>query len=132
MKSKTFSNGLVVKHRRSAIILENADGKPETQSRFAYPFTPKELETFTDYLHQAANEAWKDITPKEAFSMGSDYDEYYDRRYDNNGYLSITESGLSIEAPHLSKDTLYQFNKAKIQSFIYDLQKLLSAIEENV
>ena len=123
MKSKTFSNGLVVKHRRSAIFFENASGKTETESKFNYAFTPEEWITFINYLHEAANEAWKDVTPKEAHSMGSDYDEYYDRRYDNNGYLSLTESGIEVQAPHLSEDTLYQFSKAKIQSFLFDLGK---------
>ena len=124
MKSKTFENGLVVKHRRSAIVFEHAHGKSVTVSRFMYPFTETELAEFSDYLHQAANEAWKGITPKEAQSMGADYDEYYDRRYDNNGYLTLTDEGIHIEAPHLSIDTLYQFNKAKIQSFLYDLGKM--------
>lgn len=127
MKSKTFDNGLVVKHRRSAIILENAHGKSEAVSHFMYPFTETELVDFSEYLHQAANEAWKGITPKEAQSMGADYDEYYDRRYDNNGYLTLTDEGVKIEAPHLSKDTLYQFNKAKIQSFLFDLERLTAS-----
>ncbi|MCC2248943.1 hypothetical protein JUJ52_03090 [Virgibacillus sp. AGTR] len=123
MKTKIFSNGLVVKYRRSAIILENSSGKTERDSNFEYAFTADELKDFLAYITKVANEAWTNITPKEAYSMDSDYDEYYDRRYDNNGYLSITDSGIVIEAPHLSKDTLYQFNKAKIQSFLYDLEK---------
>lgn len=121
MKTKTFENGLVVKHRRSAIILEHADGKDPQTSKYDFTFSENELIAFADHLYAAANEAWKGIMPKEAASMGADYDEYYDRRYDNNGYLTITDKGISIEAPHLSEDTLYQFNKAKIQSFIYDL-----------
>jgi hypothetical protein len=128
MKSRAFTNGLVVKHRRSAIILENENGKSEAETRFSYSFTNEELVKFIEYLHEAADEAWSNIIPKEAHSMGSDYDEYYDRRYDNNGYLSLTDTGISINAPHLSKDTLYQFNKAKIQTFLYDLEKKRSTI----
>lgn len=128
MKSKEFANGLVVKHRRSAIILEHKDGKTETESRFFFSFTNGELNEFIEHLHVAAGEAWSTIAPKEAHSMGSDYDEYYDRRYDNNGYLSLTNAGITITAPHLSRDTLYQFNKAKIQSFLYDLEKMQNTI----
>ncbi|MGX1266706.1 hypothetical protein RKD55_004650 [Rossellomorea marisflavi] len=128
MKSKEFTNGLVVKHRRSAIILEHKDGKAETESRFFFLFTHKELDEFIEHLHAAASESWSAIAPKEANSMGSDYDEYYDRRYDNNGYLSLTNTGITIIAPYLSKDTLYQFNKAKIQSFLYDLVKMRNTI----
>ncbi|GEM02522.1 hypothetical protein SAMN05421839_10630 [Halolactibacillus halophilus] len=126
MKVKEFENGLVIKHRKSAIIFENAEGKKEKEERFVYRFSSKEFKVFTDYIKKIANESWTNIAPKEAHSMGSDYDEYYDHRYDDNGYLSLLDDGISIRAPYWSVDTLYQFNKAKIQSFIYDLdQKLL-------
>lgn len=123
MKTKTFKNGLVVKHRRSAIFFENEEGISNTY-RFDFVFpTKEEFVAFIAYMHQAANEAWTDVKPKEAFSMASDYDEYYDKKYDNNGYLNITETGIWVEAPNLSKDTLFQFNKPKIQSFLFDLEK---------
>ncbi|MGX1195825.1 hypothetical protein [Metabacillus sp. SLBN-84] len=128
MKKKTFSNGLVVKHRRSAIFFENEAGKSEQESEFTYAFTPEEQRVFVEYLQQAANESWENAQPKEAYSIGSDYWDYYDRRYDNNGYLSIIDAGIAISAPHLSKDTLYQFNKAKIQSFLYDLERKFNLI----
>ena len=123
MKTKIFENGLVVKHRKSAIIFENANGKKEREKDFPYEFTEVGFKDFADYIEEIANESWTNIVPKEADSMGADYDEYYDRRYDANGYLSIGENGISITAPYWSVDTLYQFNKPKIQSFIYDLRK---------
>ncbi len=125
MKIREFDNGLVVKHRKSAIIFENADGKKEREERFNYVFTKQEYKEFVSYIKTIANEAWTNIIPKEAHSTGSDYDEYYDRRYDDNGNLSIQDNGLLIFAPYWSVDTLYQFNKPKIQSFIYDLEKLI-------
>lgn len=123
MKSKTFDNGLVVKHRRSAIILENASGKKEKEEMFEYHFTTDGFKEFADYIIEVANQAWKNITPKEATSFGSDYAEYYDKKYDANGNLRILDDGILIYAPYWSVDTLYQFNKAKVQSFIYDLNK---------
>lgn len=131
MKSRTFSNGLVVKHRKSAIIFENEKGKKEKEERFSYEFSEKEFNVFLNYIKEAANKSWKNVTPKEASSIGSDYNEYYDRRYDDNGSLWITEKGISIIAPYLSTDTLYQFNKLKIQSFIYDLEKKLNQRSNN-
>ncbi|GAB6989521.1 hypothetical protein [Paenibacillus pini] len=122
MKIKTFDNGLVVKHRKSAIIFENFDGKKERDDRFSYEFTKEGFEDFTTYIEEIANEAWSSIVPKEAISMGSDYAEYYDRKYDDNGNLSIKENGILVVAPYWSIDTLYQFNKPKIESFIYDLR----------
>lgn len=123
MKKKVFSNGLVVLSRTSAIIFENEGGKDEGESKFNYKFKPLEFAEFALYMEQTANECWKDVIPKEAHSMGSDYDEYYDRKYDDNGYLSIEEFEIRIVAPYWSTDTLYQFNKPKIQSFLYDLKK---------
>lgn len=126
MKTKTFENGLVVEHRKSAVILKNATGKKAEEDDFEYIFTPEGFVQFVNYIEEAANEAWVGIVPREAYSVGSDYYEYYDRKYDNNGYLTIIENGISIEAPWGSLDTLYQFNKSKMQSFIYDLRKKLS------
>lgn len=125
MKVREFNNGLVVKHRKSAIIFENVDGKREQEERFSYQFTKEEFKEFASYIKEIANESWANVIPKKAHSMGSDYDEYYDQRYDDNGNLSILENGLLIFASYWSVDTLYQFNKPKIQSFIYDLEKLI-------
>lgn len=125
IKSKIFDNGIIVKSRKSAIIFEDVDGKEEnTNEAFTYEFTSEELIEFVEYLQKVANESWADIILKEANSYGSDYYEYFDKKYDNNGYLVLIKNGIKITAPYTSTDTLYQFNKAKIQSFIYDLLKV--------
>lgn len=126
MKTKVFNNGLIVKHRKSAIIFENVEGKKEKENRFFFKFTDDEFKEFASYIETIANESWVNVVPKEADSLASDYDEYYDRRYDDNGYLAIKDNSIAITAPYWSVDTLYQFNKPKIQSFIYDLKKKIS------
>lgn len=120
MKSKIFSNGLVVKHRKHAIIFENETGIQDNY-KFDFTFEPDEFKAFIQYLNDIIPDVWKNFQPKEANSLGSDYYEYYDRLLDNNGYLSIGDNNLKIEAPNLSTGRLYQFNKPKMQSFIYDL-----------
>lgn len=121
---KQFDNGLMVKHRKHAIIFTHGDApKDGAEDRFIYAFSDVDLEHLITHLETAANEAWNNFAPKEADSIGSDYDEYYDRRYDNNGYLQIRSHGIDVSAPYGSTDTLYQFNKAKAQSFLYDLRK---------
>lgn len=122
---KTFDNGLVVKFRKSAIIFENRDGKEPDVSDFQFEFTDASFQEFIDYMQAAANQAWSQVTPKETNSFGSDYWEYYDKRYDNNGYLTIRNGAISVNAPHGSLDTLYQFNKAKAQAFLFDLLELV-------
>ena len=64
------------------------------------------------------------MNPKEATSDRNDYWQYYDRELDNNGYLSIKNGEMTFELPayHLGSIRCYKFNKAKVQSFIYDLE----------
>ncbi|MEK4824522.1 hypothetical protein NSS71_08185 [Niallia sp. FSL W8-0951] len=88
-----------------------------------YKFSPDEFKEFVVDIEKFANESWSNIVAKEANSHGSDYEEYYDRKYDDNGSLYIEDEGIRIIAPYWSVDTLYQFNKPKIQSFLFNLKK---------
>lgn len=148
MKERIFVDAhneeLIVRHRKSAIFfLRNADLTKE--DKFKSPFSKgdyvasEELhrkyffskETFKEllgYLEIIAQEVWRDFEPKEADSIRADYDEYYDREFDNNGYLKITGEYLSVEAPNQLKENgscirLYKFSKRKFESFIYDFRK---------
>jgi len=56
------------------------------------------------------------IRPKKAFSLGADYD----RELDNNGYLWITKNKVSIKRPSIDNVRLYQYNKRKMESFLFD------------
>jgi len=123
MKTKVFENGLVVKHRKSAVILELRE-ENNTDYRFVFPFkTAEEFIEFSDYMHEVATEVWPSHTPKQATSDGADYWEYYDWEMDNNGYLTLYREKLCIERPNLANKRMYQFNKRKMESFIYDLQQ---------
>lgn len=113
---------ITVSHRRSAVIIET-ELKPNEKPHFTFYFTDDEFQQFIEHMIAVANSVWTNFTPKDATSEASDYYEYYDRTYDNNGYLRIGENALTITGPNLTTGRLYQFNKAKMQSFIYDLQK---------
>ncbi len=116
---------LIIKHRKHAVILEkNPDQMVEKRS-VTYNFEPKEFNTMLDYIKRISNDSWVNLVPKKADTLGSDYYEYYDRYLDNNGYLTIRENSLIIERPFRDSSKLYQFNKLKMQSFIYDFEKLL-------
>lgn len=129
-KIKEFidENGLklIVKHRKSAIILEVDEKQVDNQRYvFNFKFSPDQFIEFYKYMKTIANESWRNIIPREATSISSDYTEYYDNEFDNNGYLGIRENGLQIERPSNSSNKLYQFNKRRIESFLYDLEKRL-------
>lgn len=129
MNIKTFNTlnneELIIKSLRSSIIFETNEENP-MKLKYNFIFSNEVLKDIYDTLNKMGILIWKEITPKEATSEGSDYYEYYDRELDNNGYLEIFSSSLIIERPSVESKRLYKFNKSKFQSFIYDLEKALN------
>ena len=147
MKERIFTdiNGeeLIVKHRKSAVFFEreaniekpNSYGERHaelvciTELKRKYVLSEKEFKGFCEYCKSIADESWSNFTPKVADSIGADYNEYYDREFDNEGSLSIGESTLRMEGPYAQPKSngeivrLYKFNKRKFESFLYDLNK---------
>lgn len=114
---------LIIKHRKSAVIFEVNPEQAGDQYDFKFNFTPEGFRDLLAYIEEVSNNSWKDLKPKECDSFGSDYYEYYDRPLDNNGYLSIKGNSLVIQRPTSESTRIYQFNKLKMQSFIYDFRK---------
>ncbi|MFV3013588.1 hypothetical protein ACLD43_17455 [Clostridium botulinum] len=115
---------LVVINRKSTVILELKE-VPKDKDTFFLKFEPNIFKELLNYIETISNKTWSNVTPKECNSFGSDYAEYYDRKLDNNGYLSIYLNGIQIERPSLESNKLYQFNKRKIEAFIYDFRKVI-------
>lgn len=135
---------LIVTHRKSAVFFQgkvNAN-KPNgygerhaeyiciKELRKIYTFSKDEFEHFITYCQTIANDIWKTFTPKEADSSRAEYDDYYDREFDNNGRLSVRAGTINIEGPYtqLKSDgdivRLIKFNKRTFESFVYDLNHL--------
>lgn len=74
------------------------------------------------FLKEQAEKVWKTFTPKEANFFGADYWEFYDKNTDNNGYLEVSKGALVFQSPSGETTLLYQFNKRKMESFIYDME----------
>lgn len=131
MKIKVFtcSNGieLIVKHRKSAVIFEMNQNQINNKYNVTYNFGLKDFIELFNYIKMIANEAWTNLSPKEANSLGSDYYEYYDKDFDTNGYLRIRENTIYIDRPTLDGHKLYQFSKKKMESFIFDFEKLVKS-----
>lgn len=130
MKAKTFTSvdglELIIKNRKSAIIFEvNQEQLINKKYNIDLKFEPMNIIELYNYIETISNESWTDVKPKEAYSFGSDYYEYYDKELDNNGYLRIKENTLNLERPSLDSKRFYQFNKKKIESFLYDFKKLV-------
>lgn len=88
-------------------------------------FTPEQFKALYDSLYSLAKLTWPTLQLKEANSIGSDYNEYYDRKLDNNGYLSLKDLQIVFSIPVYDNAKCYQFNKRKIESFLYDFKKKL-------
>ena len=117
---KNYEVECYAKGKSIVVDLKDFDGEkiPET-------ITVDITEDFVSSFKALAFSVWKDLNPKEATSDGNDYWEYYDRELDNNGYIYIKNGEMTFELPayHLGSIRCYKFNKAKVQSFIYDLEK---------
>ncbi len=109
---------LRIKNKKSAIIfeIEKKQRNREYIFIFTFTFTPEDFAALFSYLEQIATGTLGNIRPKKAFSLGADYD----RELDNNGYFWITKNKVSIKRPSRDNVRLYQFNKRKMESFLFD------------
>lgn len=121
---------LNINHRRNAIIL-NLEEKT-TEDRHAFMFYKSSFAEVVDYLESLFEKCWKgDLNIIEAYSFGSDYNEYYDREFDNEGGLKLSKEGkgiiLTFHKPYSVEphNKLYQFNKTTLGTFLYDAYKIL-------
>ena len=115
----------IVGYRKGkSIILETISDPPYPKSIF-FKFTKREFFVFYKQLLEMAKDIWPDLTLKDVTSAGNDYEEYYDKELDNDGSASIDDDGIYFRppAPHLESNRLYRFTKAKIQTYLFDLQK---------
>ena len=127
MSSKEFIDkygvNLIIESNKNNIIFKT-DSKNVKRDYYLNVYFDKEVfEELIKYTESISNKIWNDFTPKEADSISSDYAEYYDRKYDNNGCLSIGENFFKIEKPCIECPYMYKFNKRRMESFMYDLNK---------
>ena len=127
MSSKEFIDkygvNLIIESNRNNIIFKT-DSKNVKRDYYLNVYFDKEVfEELIKYTESISNKIWNDFTPKEADSISSDYAEYYDRKYNNNGCLSIGENFFKIERPCIECPYMYKFNKRRMESFMYDLNK---------
>ena len=150
MKERIFidKNGeeLIVKSRKYAIYFErkvnvekeNSFGKDhekyicKSEIRGLYNFSQEEFEKFISYCEIIGKETWENFKFKEANSYNVAYNEYYDKEFDNEGFLYVRAGILSIEGPYTQLKSngemvrLFKFNKPKFESFIFELKRIIN------
>lgn len=121
-------NGLSLKVRKRAKAIEFFLASiNDTDLHFNFFFTEEVFHDLISYIMSMANKTWDALTPREAMSCASDYDEYYDRKLDNNGYFSFSEKNYSIHItrPTISNLKMYQFNRRKMESLMFDINRCM-------
>ncbi|MBU9695575.1 hypothetical protein KSL82_06670 [Limosilactobacillus portuensis] len=120
MKETIFNDGhgrkLIVRVNRSNIQIHTEE-KQILDYRFYL-----DSDEILHYLKEQAIKIWKSFRPKEADSFGADYADFYDKATDNNGYLEYRDEMLIFGSPSKETTLLFQFNKRKMESFIYDME----------
>lgn len=126
MESKMFktidNKELIIKGKSKEITLEYEI--VSDKFTFEFIFDEETLKRLLAHIKNLGINIFKELKPKEADSLASDYCEYYDRKYDNEACLSLYGNKLRIERPSLENNILYRFNKRRLESFIYDNLKL--------
>lgn len=120
--------GLVIKDNKTNVSIYEDKNKHEFDLRIL--FTEEEFKCFVRHLEILSSQVWKTLNIKEADNYGSDYFEYYDRVLDSNGYLRLakTKQGIEVklERPTRNEDKVYQFNKQKMGTFLFDCYELIN------
>lgn len=121
-------NLLVINHRKSAVFFET--GIDFEGYNISFKFNQETFLEVLKHIKHAASESWSNIEPRDATSESSDYYEYYDREFDNNGLLSLKENKINLHRPIRESNRLYKFNKRKMETFLFDCQKYLKESAE--
>lgn len=128
MRAETFEDSnekiLKVVTNKTNIRLVMPDDEIPSRKE-AFEFRRSEYDRLVNHLETEANRIWKNLKPRVADSFESDYDEYYDREYDNEGGLRFIDHEnpiihLVLHPPYGSINRLYQFNKRRMESFLFD------------
>lgn len=72
-------------------------------------------------VKEAADNAWPNIKPEVADSLGADYDEMYDTKRDANYEIGGLRRVVQICGYPEDDQANYDFNKRRMQSYLFDL-----------
>lgn len=119
-----YGTNLVVEYNKTNIIFKTNDKNIKNNYVLKLYFDENVFKELINNLKITSEQIWNNFNPKVADSISSDYSEYYDRKYDNNGYLNTyRDFSIRIEKPDKDTPYMYKFNKRRMESFIYDFIK---------
>lgn len=124
MEKKEFSNGLCVVSKKGKVEFYNNEKMyGDVSKKIVKEFSEEEFKEFSKYIWNISNEVWPNIYPKEANSVSTDYYESYDKEFGTEAKLLLKKNAVEIEPYYGSEKKLYKFDRLKMKSFLFDLEK---------
>ncbi|PEE33749.1 hypothetical protein CN271_20830 [Bacillus cereus] len=127
---------------REVVVFEDAQGSKlyvspksksveflaDTDHSGKFLFDEEESTNLINYLMDLGKRVKPDFAPKYGNSAGSDMYEYYDRKYDNNGYCNATRRldtvVISFDKPYGSEERLYLMTMPKLADLLWAIKKV--------
>lgn len=105
-------------------------------NRINYSFTRQHISKIYEQLFETAKKLYPTLQLKEVTNLQTDYAEYYDKEFDNNGgagiHVNSKENSIilnfDVPAYHLGSQRLFRFTRAKIETYLYDLRAAISQL----
>lgn len=135
---------LIVRYRKSAVFLEKKYSDIDLREHrkggiyidgdgldWRFDFSEETFKSLHEFLTSISKECWSAFEPKIIDSFGAEYDDYYDKEFDNNGSLRIGENFIYVSGPYAQPPNkeritrLIKFNKRKLESFMFNFNELL-------
>lgn len=115
------------KKGKSIIFDYEAELEGNLSSELRVKMSTDQMKKYSNELFGLAKSIWPNLTLKDVTGMGNDYGEYYDREYDNDGGSGLNGSGITFSPPawHLGYNRLYRFTRIKMETYLYDLIKIV-------
>lgn len=117
------------KAEKNRIVFYTDRNEYPEKFKFKEDYTDSEWVEILKELLEMANEVWPDIKPREATGHGSDFEEYYDKELDCDGWMSIFNKHISINAPNKDHERIYAITKRKAADFVNTLLKRITELE---
>ena len=117
MKEQKFTDlkgiELIAKYRKSAVFFYKKYKESDLEEHrsggifisgdgldWCFEFSPAVFKSLYDFLLEIAYEIWSSFESKAIDSFGAEYDDYYDKEFDNNGSLCVGESFIFAGGPY--------------------------------
>lgn len=114
-------------------ITFNCETKDIVKNKFKYEytFTKNDFINIFNTLLDMCTEKWKKLTLKKVYSLCNDYEDMYDKDFDNNCSITLNKHTFSLKfnKPDCDEDRLVWLTKPYTESFLYDYKNIVDQLK---